>query len=88
MGGYHCTGKQVLNGRDHVADAIDNETAQLIADALNLWCVDDPCPVIDDGLTITDAILSGGPHAVRSEGDEYACVCGMRWDRSEGPDHP
>ena len=80
MGGYHCTGKQVLNGRDHVADAIDNDTAQMIADALNLWCVDDPCPVMPE--------IRNTNHAIRQENDEYACSCGARWDVSEGDDHP
>lgn len=27
-------------------------------------------------------------HVVRQEQDEYACMCGMRWDASEGEEHP
>jgi len=36
--------------------------------------------------------LPDGPlfqrHAVRQENDEYACMCGSRWDISEGEEHP
>lgn len=28
------------------------------------------------------------PHKIRLEGDEYACSCGARWDKSEGKKHP
>ena len=27
-------------------------------------------------------------HKVRREGDEYACSCGKRWDKTDGKDHP
>lgn len=27
-------------------------------------------------------------HAIRQEHDEYACMCGMRWDIIEGEEHP
>jgi len=27
-------------------------------------------------------------HAVRQENDEYACMCGMRWDAVDGENHP
>ena len=27
-------------------------------------------------------------HAVRQESDEYACMCGARWDCAEGEEHP
>jgi hypothetical protein len=37
MTGYTSLGKQVLLGRDHIADAVDPATAERIADALNLW---------------------------------------------------
>ena len=27
-------------------------------------------------------------HIIRQESDEYACMCGMRWDVAEGEEHP
>lgn len=27
-------------------------------------------------------------HVVRQESDEYACMCGMRWDVKDGEEHP
>lgn len=32
--------------------------------------------------------LNATIHRVRREGDEYACSCGVRWDKSEGKNHP
>jgi hypothetical protein len=45
-----------------------------------------PCPPgIDPNYhAMTEAPL----HAVRREGDQYACKCGIRWDADEGSDHP
>lgn len=86
MIGYHSLGKQVLHGRDHVADACDATTAEKIAKALNLFASypdDDLEPV---AFIDTRPMTSG--HAIRTEGDEHVCKCGVRWGLDEGPDHP
>lgn len=86
---FITNGKQVLK-RDtglwvHYADAIKPADADDIAAALNLIYDqenDESAPLVkfDDDDNVT--------HAIRQEMDEYACSCGMRWDRIEGPDHP
>lgn len=90
MGGYHCTGKQVLNGREHVADAIDNDTAQMIADALNLFTSNTDPDFQPVAFVDMQPVKIAG-HMIRREGDEYVCsTCNppIRWDVSEGDDHP
>lgn len=79
MSGYAAMGKQVLHGRDHIADARDNETADMIADALNLWCADDPCPVMPE---------IASRHIITRVADQYLCSCGKQWDADEGDEHP
>lgn len=37
------------------------------------------------GLFAPSTVIS---HAIRQEGDEFACSCGTRWDVSEGEEHP
>ena len=75
---YETCGKQVLRDGEDFAQARDNASAVLIADALNAWDVDDP--VMPELQTTT--------HAVRREGDEYVCRCGVRWPADEGIEHP
>lgn len=72
---YKNTGKQVLRGEDHVCDAADVTYAQIIADALN-----------DRHKLKRD--VQEMAHRVEVQNDEYACACGMRWDRADGSDHP
>jgi hypothetical protein len=76
---FSAMGKQVLDGGYHYADARSDIAAKLIADALNAHMHDD-CPVMPEIRTTE--------HAIRQENDEYACMCGARWDVRDGDAHP
>jgi hypothetical protein len=86
---YTRNAKQVLRNGRHFADCIDDEAAQLIIDALN--APDDadqgtlPLQGAQDGPLF---MQWGARHSIRQENDEYACACGMRWDVTDGDDHP
>jgi len=80
---YHSMGKQVLHGRTHVADACDNGTATMIAEALNRTADIDRHPDM-----FSDRPTAMPEHHVERQTDEYACSCGARWDASEGEKHP
>lgn len=73
---YRATGKEVLRGREHIADAVDATYAQIIADALN-------------GERVSPSIGQPESHHVtqRPDGD-YHCTCGRGWDRDEGDECP
>lgn len=78
---YFNCGKQVMNGKDHIADAVDPDVALQIAEALNRTPDYDRHPdMFSTQPTAT--------HAVRQENDEYACSCGRRWDVRDGEEHP
>lgn len=87
MTNYIYCGKQVLHGRSHVADCCDEPTAMLIASALN-----ERRQSLCDQISI--AAKSETVHSrqttchVRREGDEYACLCGARWEVRAGDEHP
>ena len=90
MRGYHASGKEVRHHGKHVADACDNYTATMIADALNLLASNDD-PEFEPVAFVAKG--NSGPavqgHMIRREGDEYVCVtCGIRWGFDEGSDHP
>jgi hypothetical protein len=100
-GGYYTCGKQVLWGGGDIAQARDNATAVMIADALNLADgVTDPImpelveyqpDAVDElrDMISNPAIEIAPKHIVRRENDgSYACSCGVRWDADEGSDHP
>lgn len=92
---YRRNGKQVLCNDQHFADAVSEEAAGLILDALNdhgrRWK-----PVEDDDLVeVTEADLLdkrndliGHRHVISRQSDEYACICGKRWPVEEGEEHP
>lgn len=87
---YTRNAKEVLRDGKHFADCIDDSAARLIADALNerrgMSSAQQSLPL--DG---ADGPLFGRAttlHTIRQENDEYACMCGMRWDVAEGEDHP
>ncbi len=86
-GGYYACGKQILWGKTSIADAKDNETAQLIADALNSHpeALPDHSPVMPEIQLIA---IPGKTHGIRQENDEFACSCGARWAVNEGEQHP
>lgn len=78
---YHSLGKQVLNGSQHVADAISPGMATRIAEGLNRT----------ENIERHPDMFSDQPTAachVRQENDEYACSCGKRWDVADGEEHP
>ena len=80
--------KQVLRHGEHFADAATIEAAEMIVAALNAI---DP-----DEIRAYQATRSPPPsgipcatiHHIERQSDEYACSCGMRWDVSDGEDHP
>jgi hypothetical protein len=98
---YRACGKEVLRDREHFADAVSEQAATTIADALNYWetlsaPIDDetyPLPFSGEEIDVTGLNFSvpnvtGTHHNVRQENDEFACSCGKRWDTSEGSEHP
>jgi hypothetical protein len=91
MTNYRTNGKQVLRGSEHVADAADTTWAQIIADALNgereaLRAMRiDPIRVSNYDYVST---REQPAHTWQRQQDEYACSCGVRWDVSDGEDHP
>lgn len=87
---FTSMGKEVLRNGQHFADTNSNQDAADVADAMNFYHVDDPImPEIRDMDEATMPELIGiGPHAIRREGDEYVCKCGVRWGTDEGDDHP
>jgi hypothetical protein len=100
---YRAAGKEVLRGREHVADAADETYAQIIADALNgeragpvameQIVPDDPYSfvAVDPVFLrpINHPLKADELHRVtqRPDGD-YHCSCGRGWDRDEGDDCP
>lgn len=78
---YTTTGKQVLHTVDalwaHYADAVTPAAAEHIAEALTQAArrMPEPTRWVHD-------------HHTERQGDEYACSCGVRWDASEGEEHP
>jgi hypothetical protein len=94
---YMSLGKEVLRDGRHVADAIDGETAALIAEALNHApaTLDKTLPeprawfgYADDIGTTERTDDPAGLHFIQRQGDEYACACGVRWDVTDGEEHP
>jgi hypothetical protein len=90
---YYAVGKQVLCGRDDIAQACSNDMADRIASALNDCHVDEPImPEIRGMIDLIEQVepetITRIGHAVRREGDEYVCRCGIRWGIDEGDEHP
>lgn len=86
-GGYYTCGKQVLWGTSDIAQAKDNATAIMIADALN----GHPEALFDFDPIMPEVLVAPkppGPHNLRRESDEYVCSCGIRWGVDEGNEHP
>lgn len=93
---FSASGKQVLHTVDglqaHFADAVSIAAAEQIVAALNPqdWGV--MKKHLSDAVGELNSIGLQPPqrrsHQVRQENDEYACVCGARWDVAEGEDHP
>lgn len=81
---FESLGKQVLHHGKHYADAVSVEAATAIASAMN--ASEAPEPPHWHELAIYQP--PPGRHTIRQENDEFACSCGMRWDRSEGEEHP
>lgn len=88
MNAYTSCGKQVLRGRDHIADAVDPTYAQIIADALN----DRPrvieIPIMEHKCVELPVMPERERHTVYRQNDEYACSCGARWPYHDGIEHP
>lgn len=88
---YTAMGKQVLLDGTHYADARDPVVAQQIVEALrlsdDLRYYEGPAPFEPPELD-APTIRYMGRHQVTQQQDEYACICGRRWDVSDGPEHP
>lgn len=100
---YTAQGKQVMRDRQHFADAATEQAAQIIVTALNAMRGEAPRSLTDDEgnpereyltwhsipiPTTHRARVKGTLHTVTQQSDEFACSCGMRWDVSDGEDHP
>jgi hypothetical protein len=56
---------------------IDGELVEIVVDGMRFYA--HPAPI--HPVRIIE-------HSVRQENDEYACLCGKRWDVSDGEEHP
>lgn len=81
---YSRFGKQILRDGENFAQAVSEQAAETILNAL------DALPVGSDYEDDTDQyeidLVVDGPHVMRREGDEIVCSCGIRYDAKE--DHP
>jgi len=89
---YRAQGKQVLQDDKHFADAVGEVEALMIVNALR--AVDgraDPLYLV--GEVTSETVIRRQPTLnlntcrKRREGDEFACMCGLRW-AADDPDPP
>ena len=80
---YFNCGKQVMNGKDHIADAVDPDVALQIAEALNRTPYYDRHP---DMFSAQPTAIGGGCRAYQAS-DQMICPCGRQWDVND-PDPP
>ena len=75
---WRAQGKQVLQDDEHFADAAGEIEAMMIVNALR---------ALDERITPRRPHLNLNTCHKRREGDEFACICGLRW-AADDPDPP
>lgn len=86
---WEANGKQVLRDGQHFADAINATAAREIVQAMIAYDqvrYEATQPEYHDAQPALDLPPPG--HRLRREADEMVCSCGIRWDASEGDEHP